>query len=153
MMYFQDMIKNNHCFGCGPFNEGGLNVKSCWLNETEAICHFQPQAHHCAAPTKFLNGGVVATVIDCHCICTAIAYAYKKGGREIGRGEPIWYATSGLTIEYKRPVPIDQQVTLKAQVTVEKEKTLTVACQLEAGDKICASATVIAASVPSSWME
>lgn len=152
MRYFQDLIAGNHCYGCGSLNHNGLAIKSSWASETEAVCLFTPQPHHCAAPTKFLNGGIIATIIDCHSICTAIAHAYKLQGREIGEGEAIWYATGNMNIDYKRPVPISEQITLRARVVGASEKTLELACTLEAGAKECASATVLAALVPSAWM-
>lgn len=152
MSYFQDMIEGNHCFGCGPLNENGLSIKSRWKNETESVCIFSPLPHHCAAPTKFLNGGIIATIIDCHCICTAIVYAYKKNDREIGTGEKIWYATSGLNIDYKRPVSITEQAILRARLLSETDRKLEIECILESGDKECVKAIVIASIVPPAWM-
>lgn len=152
MQYFQDMLEGNHCFGCGPENEGGLRLKSYWASEEETQCDFQPQAHHCAAPTKFLNGGIIATVMDCHSICTAIAHAYKRVGRDVGEGEPIWYATAGLELSYLKPTPIDAPVKLRAWVTGETENTIDLRCLLEAGDKECVTAKVVAAYVPLAWI-
>ena len=57
---FQDQIKENHCWGCGPANEHGLRIKSYWSGE-EAVCTWQPGEQHSAAPLEILNGGVIAT--------------------------------------------------------------------------------------------
>ena len=96
--YFQDQLEGNHCFSCGPNNSNGLQLKSYWGSDTEAICEFKPSAHHCAAPIGFLNGGVITTTIDCYSACTAIAYAYRKVGYEIGEGPARWYATAELDV-------------------------------------------------------
>jgi len=152
MDYFQDTIEGNHCFGCGPLNTGGLAIKSRWENETESICLFNPQPQHCAAPTKFLNGGIIATIMDCHCICTAIAYAYRKAGRVIGDGEQIWYVTSSLKVDYQRPVFITQPAILRAHVTNETEKSLELACTLISGEKPCVTCSVVASRGPLQWM-
>ena len=78
---FQDQIKENHCWGCGPANEHGLRIKSYWSGE-EAVCTWQPGEQHSAGPLEILNGGVIATLFDCHCVCTAIAAAYRAESRE-----------------------------------------------------------------------
>ena len=80
----QDLLPENHCFGCGPLNPEGLQIKSFWSGESETICTYQPESKHAAGPTHILNGGVIATLIDCHCICTAVAEAYRREGRDVG---------------------------------------------------------------------
>jgi len=62
---FQELIQGNHCWGCGTLNPRGLQIKSYWSGE-ESVCKFQPQAHHMAGPPHVLNGGIIATVINCH---------------------------------------------------------------------------------------
>ena len=74
---FQDEIPGNHCWGCGPANPHGLHVRSRWEGE-EAVCTWWPDRHHTSGPCAFLNGGIIGAIIDCHCICTAIAAANLK---------------------------------------------------------------------------
>ena len=154
MPFFQDNMPNNHCFGCGPDNDHGLQIQSHWSDDdpSVAVCRFQPAAHHCAGPTKFLNGGVIATVIDCHSVCTAVAETYRRAGRDIGQGEPIYFATGRLEIDYLRPVPIHLPITLRASAGISTEKSLWVECTLESDGKPRAKARVEAVQVPSAWM-
>ena len=152
MNYFQDQITKNHCYGCGPQNKEGLNIKSYWDEDGISLCNFTPQAHHCAGPTKFLNGGIIATVIDCHCICTAMAHDSKNSGIQLSSGDHNWYATESIFVKYKRPVSIDAELTLKAHIENEDDRRIYLSCTLESDGKICATADVIAISVPSSWM-
>jgi len=151
--YFQDKLSDNHCFGCGAENTHGFQIKSYWQADNLAVCHFTPKAYHTAAPAHFLNGGVIATIIDCHCICTAIAYAYHLQGREIGKGTALWYATGGLSLRYKRPVRIEETVTLEASVAAYTEKKMTVTCVLKAQENTCVEATLEAVAVPEKWMK
>ena len=151
VIYFQDQITKNHCFGCGPDNEGGLAIKSQWQGDT-AVCEFHPKPHHCAGPTKFLNGGIIATIIDCHCICTAMAHHNKCSDLQLGSSEHQWYATESLTVHYKRPVSMATVVNLIAKVTKQDDRRIELSCELLSNGKVCATATVIAISVPSSWM-
>ena len=150
---FQDQIPGNHCFGCGPDNANGLQLKSYWLNESESVCRFMPSSHQCAAPTTFLNGGIIATIIDCHCVCTAIAKSYIDAGLAIGSGEKIWFATGKLEVSYSRPVAIDREVELVANIVEAKEKKVTLTCTLSSGGEICAESEVVAVRVPGGWGE
>lgn len=45
---FQNLIPNNQCFGCGPNNKDGLQIKSYWSKPGESICPFEPAPHHMA---------------------------------------------------------------------------------------------------------
>ncbi|RWX57275.1 PaaI family thioesterase [Photobacterium chitinilyticum] len=151
--YFQDKLSGNHCYGCGTENAHGLHIKSYWAAENKAVCHFTPQPFHTAAPTHFLNGGLIATIIDCHCICTAIAYAYQLQGREIGQGAAVWFVTGELSLSYKRPVGIDTEVVLEASVTTVTNSKATVVCKLKVNDIVCVEATLVAIAVSEEWMK
>lgn len=156
MKAFQDRIPGNRCYGCGPLNEQGLQIKSYWEGENESICRFAPSPHHAAGPLHFLNGGIIATIIDCHCVCTAIAWAYRAAGREIGAGETIWYATAALEVSYKRPVRIDREILLKAKVLGTGDKKVVLNCLLYSPlqeEPPCAEARVVAVRTPLSWLE
>jgi acyl-coenzyme A thioesterase PaaI-like protein len=151
MKAFQDQIANNHCYGCGPDNAGGLRIKSYWSGDNASVCRFMPAPHHSAGPPHYLNGGVIATIIDCHCICTAIAKGYQLAGREAGQGEPVWFATGRLEVDYKRPVRIDREVTLQAEIVEVAERKTILRCLLLSDNEVCVEARVIAVRVPNEW--
>ncbi len=152
MAYFQDQIGGNHCFGCGPQNEYGLQIKSKWQTEANAICEFIPSPHHSAGPVQYLNGGIIATIIDCHCICTAVAGAYRQEGRAVGKGEKIWYVTGGMEIQYKKPILINKPVTLIAELKEVAEKKTKLECSVFSGGELSATASVLAIRVPLAWL-
>ncbi len=147
----QDQIPNNHCYGCGSENPLGLQIKSYWQSENEASCDFVPQKHHCAGPTHFLNGGIISTIIDCHCVCMAIAKGYQLNGQKVGQGEPVWFATGNLNISFLKPVAMDSTVTLKANVVEAFEKKIVLECELLSQGSVCCRADVIAVKVPNEW--
>lgn len=147
---FQDLMPQNFCFGCGADNPDGLHLKSYWDGE-EAISRFAPQPHLAAGPKHILNGGIIATIIDCHSICTAVADAFRRDGREIGSEPDLWYATGSLTVRYLRPTPLAEPVDLHAVVLGADERRTNLECQLTAGGKVCAEAEVVAVKVPASW--
>ena len=111
---FQDNWDHNECWGCGCSNEHGLNIKSHWADD-KSICVWMPNQNHKAGPTGYLNGGVIATIIDCHSISTAIADGYKQEDRELDSQPIIWYVTASIKIDYHKPTPIDKDVSLKGK--------------------------------------
>lgn len=94
---FQEQIPDNYCWGCGSANPRGLQIKSYWSGD-RAVCSWQARDYHAAGPRHVLNGGIIATIIDCHCVCAAIAAVYRKEGRAIGTEPGIWYATASLRV-------------------------------------------------------
>ena len=95
MTAFQSMMKDNFCWGCGADNHGGLHLQSSWDGPT-AVAQWTPDAEHAAGPRHFVNGGIIATLLDCHGVCTAIADAHRWQDREIGSTPEIWYATTSI---------------------------------------------------------
>jgi acyl-coenzyme A thioesterase PaaI-like protein len=136
---FQDEISGNQCWGCGSVNENGLQIKSYWSGD-EAVCTWQPKAYQ--------NGGIIATLIDCHGGWTAIAVAYRKEGRGINTEPPIWYATASLNVKYLRPTPMDEAIVLRARVKEATGKKTIVTCSLFAKKEECAIGEVVAVRVP-----
>jgi acyl-coenzyme A thioesterase PaaI-like protein len=151
---FQDLLPFNHCWGCGADNPEGLQLKSRWSADDPelSVATFRPRPEHVAGPRHVLNGGIIATVLDCHGVCTAVADAYRRAGRAIGAGETIWFATGTLTVTYERPAPVDAQLELRARVEGAAERTTVVACELRADREVRARATITAVRVPSAWL-
>lgn len=147
---FQDQMQGNFCFGCGADNPDGLQIKSHWQAE-QAICRYQPLPHQAAGPRHVLNGGVIATLIDCHAVCTAMADAYRRESRAIGSAPDLWYATTRLTVRYLRPTPLDATLTVLARVSAVDDRLTQVECSLAAGGKVCVEGSVEAIRVPPSW--
>jgi acyl-coenzyme A thioesterase PaaI-like protein len=149
-MAIQDLIPNNFCWGCGADNPDGLQLKGDWDGEA-VVADWTPSAVHAAGPRHVLNGGIIATLLDCHGVCTAIADAYRGEGREIGGAPEIWFATTTISVEYLRPTPITATVHLHARVTGRDDRRTTVECVLAADDKERARALVEAIRVPDEW--
>ena len=112
---FQDQGAVPFCFGCGADNDNGLQIKSHW-DGAEAVAEWQPQAHHCGGRKHFVNGGIIATLIDCHSLNLAIAHAYRSENRPIGSAPRIGYVTANLNIDYLQPTPLDELLTLRAGI-------------------------------------
>jgi acyl-coenzyme A thioesterase PaaI-like protein len=136
---WEDM--GTHCWGCGKNNELGLQIKSCWIGD-EAICVWQPKQYH-AAMLGILNGGIIATVMDCHCLNTASAWALKH--REFSKP----YLTGLFEIKYLRPASTEKPILLRARIKEMKGRKITVTCSLfsEGIEEECAHMELVAVSV------
>ena len=146
----QDSIPHNHCWGCGTLNPRGLHVKS-YPEGDGAVCRFQPAPEHMAGPTEVVNGGIIAAVIDCHSICTALADAYRAAGREVGSEPLLWSVTASLKIDYLAPTPISEPMELHARVRSVSGRKRVVECTVRSGGRECARAEVVAVEVPAEW--
>lgn len=149
---FQDEFVGNYCFGCGSLNPQGLHLKSYWAGD-ETVCTWRPDPAHMAGPRGILNGGIIATIIDCHSVCTAIADAYRREGRALNSEPLIWYATGTLQVSYLRPTPIHAEISLRARITESTDRKTVVLCSLWAREEECARGQVTAVRVPAEWRD
>ncbi len=126
--YFQDHMPENVCFGCGANHPEGLRIKSFW-EDIESICLWNPEEKY-HGWSNLLNGGIMATLIDCHCMGTAMADAYRREGRSLD-SEPIYrYATGTLNIKYLKPTSTKVVVELRARIIEVKGKKTVMECEL-----------------------
>ena len=139
---FQDQGSVNHCHGCGADNDRGLQIKSFW-NGDEAVATWKAQPHHCGGSKEIVNGGIIATLIDCHSLNLAIAHAYRMEGRFIGSTPRIGYVTANLNVSYLKPTPMDRPLELRARVAKIEGRKAWVTCTLSVGGQICATGDVL----------
>ena len=133
------------CWGCGRNNEHGLQIKSYWTGE-EAVCTWKPQKYHLAFP-GILNGGIIAALIDCHCMATAGAALIKEKGIEISENMKEGIITGSLFIKYLKPTPINNPVTLRARVKEISGRKITVFCELYSKDELCVTGEAVAIKI------
>lgn len=146
---FQDLGSVFHCHGCGDDNEKGLKIKSYWDGD-EAVCTWHAQRHHCGGSEEIVNGGIIASLIDCHSLNLAIARAYRDEGRVIGSPPRISYVTGNLNVSYLRPTPINKPLQLRAKITKWEGRKVWVSCTLSVNGQICATGEVLGIRTPNS---
>jgi acyl-coenzyme A thioesterase PaaI-like protein len=123
------------CYGCGPANPKGFHIRSFPDAESgEIVCEWQPQPHHHAFE-NVLNGGVIGTLLDCHCNWTA---AYHLMGVR-GASEPPTTVTADYAIKLLKPTPTDRPVRLRAKVVDSTENRATVEGTLESDGDVTAT--------------
>jgi acyl-coenzyme A thioesterase PaaI-like protein len=145
---FQDYYPDHlsHCYGCGRLNEHSLQIKSYWDGEV-SVCTFHPKAHHIAVP-GYVYGGLIASIIDCHCIGTAAAAAYRAEGRAMDTEPALRFLTGSLHVDYVRPTPLGGPLEVRASVKEVKGRKVVVAATLSAEGEVCARGEVVAIQVP-----
>ncbi|MCX7895691.1 MAG: PaaI family thioesterase [Thermoanaerobaculum sp.] len=112
------------CFGCGPANPQGLQIKS-FPDEEGLVCRFTPQSHHQGFP-GFVNGGIIGTLFDCHMNWTA---AYFLMQRDASPGPPPT-VTAEFSVFLEKPTPLSAQLTLRARVVDAGRRRVTVEGEL-----------------------
>lgn len=128
------------CFGCGPENRSGLKIKSYW-DGSECWCRWIASPEHCGV-TGIVNGGLTATLIDCHSFWTALAATYEEGGRGLGEGDPLQFLTGSLQVKYLHPVAVGAELELRAHIVKSGGRSRIVACAVFVGGKECARGEV-----------
>ena len=105
------------CFGCGPANDQGLQIKS-YVEGDLVIAHWQPSPHHHAFP-GVLNGGIIGAILDCHSNWAA-AWALRDSDQPESLPCTV---TADFHVKLRKPTPMDQTLTLTARcVTIEGNK-------------------------------
>lgn len=119
------------CFGCGPANPKGLHIKS-FAEGDEVVAEWTPSREH-EAFQGVLNGGIIGTLLDCHCNWTAAWHLMNKAGD----GKLPCTVTADYAITLKRPTPTGGPVQLRARVIESGNDRAVVEGELIAGGKVC----------------
>jgi len=121
------------CFGCGPANSQGLQIKSFPQGDI-AVAHWTPKPFHEAFP-GMLNGGIIGALLDCHSNWMAAWHLMNKTGAD----QPPCTVTADFAVKLLRPTPSKGEVELKARVAESKEDRAVIEAELIAGGKTCAT--------------
>jgi uncharacterized protein (TIGR00369 family) len=93
----------NACFGCGPANSNGLQLKFALSQDGKSyVCEFLLDGRFAGPPGR-AHGGIIATILD-----EAMSKANKLKARVA--------LTRRLEVEYLRPVPLGQPLVVQGRV-------------------------------------
>lgn len=137
----QRLYPQSTCFGCGQANPEGLQIRSFEQGEG-VIASFQPQAQHSNGMGS-LNGGIIATLLDCHSGAAVLLEA-SQGSGEL---TDLW-VTAGLEIRYRLPTFLELPSELHAQITERSETSMVVKATLTYEGKIRVQAQSRWAPIP-----
>jgi uncharacterized protein (TIGR00369 family) len=97
----------NHCFGCGAANEAGMKLPfELDLDDRRTRGRFILGANY-AGGAGFAHGGIIAVVLD-------------EAMGKLSKLTEERAVTAEMSIEYKRPVPVDQEIAVEGWQEEEK---------------------------------
>ena len=124
---------NTTCFGCGPANAQGLQLKSFDQGE-ECVAEYRVKKHHEAFP-GVVNGGIIGALLDCHSNWTATSALMRRSGSQT----PPCTVTADFHVVLKRPTPSDAVLKLRARAVELGDDRAVIDATLEANGKVCAT--------------
>ena len=148
MKAFQDYYPENvsHCYGCGSQNPHGHQIKTFWDGD-ETVTHFTPEPYHTAIP-GFAYGGLIASLIDCHCTGTAAAAMYRANERAMDTLPAFRFVTGSLHVDFLKPTPIAGPLEIRGRVKEIKGRKVVVGCTVLADGVATARGEVVALQMP-----
>ncbi|NIV33757.1 MAG: PaaI family thioesterase [Anaerolineae bacterium] len=96
------------CFVCGIENSIGLKLSFYTDDEGRCIVRFRPRPEHQGFPGQ-LHGGIISTLLD------------ETMGRVLTM-EDVWAMTGRLEIKFRKPVPLDQELTIVGELTRSRSR-------------------------------
>jgi acyl-coenzyme A thioesterase PaaI-like protein len=126
----QQFAEKSICFGCGPANEYGFQVNS-FVVGNKVIAHWKAKPYHNAFP-NVLNGGVIGTLLDCHCNWAGAWYLMQDQLLT----QPPCTVTFEYTIKLLRPTPMDAEITLEAELEAIQGNRVIVTGKLITNEKV-----------------
>ena len=123
---------NSICFGCGPANAEGLQIKS-YPIENGLKMTFETEDMHQAFP-GMINGGIIGTLMDCHGNWTA-AMAIMESRKET---EPPCTVTARYSIKLRRPTPHGVPLEITSQIESLDGDRAEISMKLIANGELCA---------------
>lgn len=124
---------NSICYGCGPANTQGFRIRS-FAEDDQVVAEWRAHPHH-QAFAGTINGGVIATLFDCHCNWTAAYHLMRQS--DLATVPPT--VTASLDVRFKRPTPSDAPLRLRARVVASSDDRATVEGTVESGGVVCAT--------------
>lgn len=125
------------CFGCGPANPDGLQIKS-FVEGDRVVCRFTPQPHHRAFGTRpgegMINGGIIGALLDCHLCWTGAYHLMVRRQLET----PPCCVTAQYGVEVRLPTPVDMELVLAAWVIESSDRKAVVKATVTAGEQVTA---------------
>ena len=126
------------CFGCGHANPDGFHLRS-YVEGDLIVAESTPRPEHDNG-FGFLNGGIIATVLDCH---GAAVVMWEAAQREwyAAPGAPVPFITAGFDVRFLRPTPLGPTVRLTGTPVSIDESEIVVGSELEVDGKTRATMT------------
>ena len=122
------------CYGCGSRNPEGLHIHF-EVEGRRVTGRFTARGTHVGYP-GVAHGGIAASVLD-----EAMGWAMYAAG--------AWAMTARMEVKYRKPLPLEREVTVTAEVVRERGRVLDAVAQIRgAGGAVLAEAKAMFVRIP-----
>lgn len=128
-----------NCFACAPDNPCGLKME--FHEDDQQVVSYWTADKNYQGWLNTLHGGIQATLMD------------ETGGWLISRRFQTSAMTTSLSIKYKKPVPINQQLEIRAHLRETKKSFVIIDITLSCAGEICSTAEAVYYKFPKEMAE
>ena len=132
----------SHCYGCGRLNEKGMRIKS-YRDGDETYCRYTPALHQTGGFPDKIYGGLIASLIDCHCAATAADAKLRSEGFSPGEKPLPRFVTASLKVDYLKPTPAGVELEIRARVTEIRNSSILLSAEVSAGGTVTAKGEAV----------
>ncbi|WP_166262166.1 PaaI family thioesterase [Marinobacter salicampi] len=146
MVAIQDLYdeKFSHCYGCGKRNPQGNQLKS-YIVDGHTVARFRPKPEQTGGVPEHAYGGLIASLFDCHGAASAAAFEYEATTGHLENNSRLKrYVTASLKVEFLRPTPMGQEITIKGKCRRIDGRKVWVDMEISVKDEVCAVAEMLA---------
>ena len=111
-------VNRNYCFGCGPHNTGGMQLKFAVDGDDPVVRGTFRMPARYQGSRKVLHGGIVALLLD-------------EAMGKFNRLDAIIAPTAELSVEYLRPVPVGRTIRVAARRVRQQGRNYWRECTIE----------------------
>lgn len=105
-------VKKNLCFACGKDNPHGMHLKFFLDRErNHFVSNFRLSKRY-TGPPGHCHGGIIATILD-------------DAMSKLSKLRDVVAATSRMTVEYRRPVPLNKRLRVESREISKRGRQLT----------------------------
>ena len=104
-------MKKNYCFACGQDNPEGMHLNFALDRKRKRfVSHFRLSKRF-TGPPGYCHGGIIATILD-------------DAMSKLSKLHDVIAATSRMTVEYRRPVPLNQPLRVESREISKRGRRL-----------------------------
>lgn len=109
--------KKNFCFACGPANRQGMRLKFRTDNTGKRfVCDLRLGKRY-TGPPGYCHGGIIATILD-------------DAMGKLNKLRDVTAMTYKMTVEYRKPVPLNQPLRVESWELSKRGRRLTHAAEI-----------------------
>jgi uncharacterized protein (TIGR00369 family) len=111
------------CFVCGLENASGLRGSFYELEDGSLLGRFEPKPEWQGYPER-LHGGLASAMLD----------EVMSRAAMVGAEGETWGVTSGLSLNFKKPVPLDGEILARARIVKEGGRVYEASAEILSAD-------------------